>query len=94
MKVAESAKKLEVSTSLIYDLCARGELPHVRLGSGRGTIRISESAIDAYLLRQQVTGPRSRPQVQVKLKSRMPATSSPVRLEDVARALLDASKRD
>ncbi len=49
MKVREAAKRLEVSASIVYGLCAQGRLPHVRVGLGRGTIRISEDDVRSFL---------------------------------------------
>ena len=49
MKVPEAAKRLEVSASMVYGLCASGRMPHKRIGLGRGTIRISEEDLTAYL---------------------------------------------
>ncbi|WP_422931597.1 hypothetical protein [Singulisphaera sp. PoT] len=34
--------------STIYALCADGQLGHLRIGRGRGTIRIDQADIDAY----------------------------------------------
>ena len=47
--VQEAAARLRVSTSLVYALCDHRLLRHVRIGTGRGTIRIPEDAIDEYL---------------------------------------------
>ena len=49
MKVPEVAKRVDVSVSMIYGLCASGRMPHVRVGLGRGTIRISEADLTAFL---------------------------------------------
>ena len=49
MKVNEVAARLQVAPGTIYDLCASGQLPHNRVGVGRGTIRISEEQLKAYL---------------------------------------------
>lgn len=47
------AERLNVDVSTIYGLCGAADpakrLPHVRIGLGRGTIRISEEALDRYL---------------------------------------------
>ena len=100
MTVAEVAKKMEVSPSLVYCLCAKGELAYWRIGSDRGTIRIEPSEVDAYLARKKITEPRTRPTAQatpvVQATPRLTqasATSSTTRLADVARALLGANKR-
>ena len=49
MNVREAAKRLEVSASIVYGLCAQRRLPHVRVGLGRGTIRISEDDLKSFL---------------------------------------------
>jgi excisionase family DNA binding protein len=47
MTVREAAARLEVSESLIYRLCATGQLPHRRIGTRRGTIRIDAEDLTA-----------------------------------------------
>lgn len=54
MKVADAAKLLEIKTSTIYALCAAGEIDHLRIGFGRGTIRIESEAVEAYRNRARV----------------------------------------
>jgi excisionase family DNA binding protein len=51
--VAEAAQLLDVSTSLVYGLCAQRKLRHERHGLGRGRIRIPEDALEEY--RRSVT---------------------------------------
>lgn len=46
MTVAEVAKHLGVSRSTVYQLCERGELPHVRVSNA---IRVPSVAVLAYL---------------------------------------------
>ena len=48
MNVAEAAKYLEVSESLVYKLCKRGLIAHHRVGIGRGTVRIDVEQLRAY----------------------------------------------
>ncbi|WP_422931598.1 hypothetical protein [Singulisphaera sp. PoT] len=47
---------------MIYVLCRNGLLGHLRIGRGRGTIRIEQADIDAYKKRARVeaTGPKPR----------------------------------
>jgi excisionase family DNA binding protein len=47
----QAAEKIGVSDSLIYEWCAAGVLPHYRFGrkGRRGTIRIDESELEAFL---------------------------------------------
>jgi len=49
--VREVARRLEISPSLVYALCAQGIIPHTRHGrvGKRGTIRITEEAVVAYV---------------------------------------------
>jgi excisionase family DNA binding protein len=48
LSVRQVAEKLKVSTKLIYALCASGKIVHERHGLGRGTIRITEEALEEY----------------------------------------------
>jgi excisionase family DNA binding protein len=64
MNVREAAKRLEVSTSMVYALCAEGRLPHVRVGLGRGTIRISEDDLKSF--QESCRTDRSAPLVGLK----------------------------
>src|SRR5579872_2359648 len=49
----QAAEKAGVSTSLVYEWCAQGLLPHYRFGrqGRRGTIRIEEAELEAFLAR-------------------------------------------
>jgi excisionase family DNA binding protein len=49
LTVKEAAGRLQVSAGTIYQLCAEKRLAHVRVGSGRGTIRISEEALEQFV---------------------------------------------
>ncbi|MBN9119555.1 MAG: helix-turn-helix domain-containing protein [Planctomycetes bacterium] len=51
MTVREAAKRIGVSPSLIYALCQEGVIPHARHGrpGKRGSIRITEGAVEAYM---------------------------------------------
>jgi len=46
LTVQEVARRLRVSRSTVYALCAEGLLPHARVSNA---IRISPDAVDAYL---------------------------------------------
>jgi excisionase family DNA binding protein len=49
MDVREAAKKLEISTSLVYRLCQTGKLRHLRIGTGsRDLIRISDEHLEEF----------------------------------------------
>lgn len=54
LTVRESAERLGCSEGLVYLLCAERRLPHVRLGTGRGTIRISEDDINEYVKNSRI----------------------------------------
>ena len=49
MKVREAAARLEVSAATVYALVAAGRLRCYRVGMGRGSIRISDEHLAAYL---------------------------------------------
>ena len=69
LTVAQAARRLQVSPGLIYALVSERKLAHVRIGRGRGLIRIPEEAILDYLTRQQVpAGERKLPPALPKLK--------------------------
>jgi excisionase family DNA binding protein len=46
--VKQVAERWRVSRSVVYALVAAGVLRSVRVGLGRGTIRVSEDAVLAY----------------------------------------------
>ena len=50
LTVKQAAQRLNVCPATVYDLCARRKLRHVRIGgSGRGTIRIDEADLEAFI---------------------------------------------
>ncbi len=49
MNVREAARRLEVLAWMVYAVCAEGRLPHLRVGLGRGTIRIGEEDLKTSL---------------------------------------------
>lgn len=49
LTVKEASRRLRVSTATVYQLCANGSLPHVRIGIRRGTIRITEHDLDDFV---------------------------------------------
>jgi excisionase family DNA binding protein len=59
LTVKEAASRLGVSPKLIYALCAEGKIEHHRYGLGRGTIRISEAALERYQEGARVTHPNA-----------------------------------
>jgi len=52
--VGEIAKKLRVSLACAYALVESGQLACYRIGTGRGTIRISDEHLQQFLKRAQV----------------------------------------
>jgi excisionase family DNA binding protein len=58
MTVKTAAERMSISDSLVYELCACGSLPHVRIGrpGSRGCIRITDADIDAFLASQKIGG--------------------------------------
>lgn len=53
--VKQVAEILGVSKGCVYALIDAGKLDHHRIGLGRGTIRISDQELDAYLDESRVT---------------------------------------
>ena len=51
MTVKQASERLSVSVATVYSLVGSGKLACHRVGLGRGTIRISEADIEAYLER-------------------------------------------
>lgn len=48
LTVKQAAERLRISPALLYALCAAGKIRHERHGLGRGTIRITQEALDEY----------------------------------------------
>jgi excisionase family DNA binding protein len=61
LTVRQASSRLNLSVSLVYDLCRQGLISHYRCGLGRGTIRIDENALEAYLDRSKMIV-QARPQ--------------------------------
>jgi|SRR5579884_1811055 len=49
LTIEQAAQRLSVSAATVYDLCARRKLPHVRIGTGRGTTRVDEQALEEFI---------------------------------------------
>ncbi len=49
LTVKAAAARLGCSPALVYLLCAERKLAHVRLGTARGTIRVEEADLEAFL---------------------------------------------
>ncbi len=48
LSVKQCADRLGVSAALVYALCAARRIRHERHGLGRGTIRVSQEALEEY----------------------------------------------
>jgi excisionase family DNA binding protein len=49
LRVKEVSERLGVSAGCVYQLVHCGELEHIRVGVGRGTIRIPEESLATYI---------------------------------------------
>jgi excisionase family DNA binding protein len=69
LTVKQAAERLRVSPGLIYSLVGGRKLRFVRVGNGRGRLRIPEDAIEEYLARSTFAPqePKAVP-VRVRLK--------------------------
>lgn len=65
LTVKEAAERLRVSAGTVYTLITAKALVHVRIGHGRGVLRIPEEAIRAYLDQQTVI-PNASPPAPVR----------------------------
>ena len=54
LTVGQVAVFLNVGENTVYRLCKNGDIVHHRIGSGRGTIRITRENLRQYLSRRQV----------------------------------------
>lgn len=48
-RVKEVATRLNVHVSTVYRLIESGQLNSVRVGMGKGTVRVPEESLDSYL---------------------------------------------
>jgi excisionase family DNA binding protein len=49
LTVKQVAERLQVSQAVVYQLCAGRMIRHHRVGAGRGTIRIREEDLAAFV---------------------------------------------
>ena len=62
LTVKQAAEILgKVSPQTVYALCERKLLGHVRIGVGRGAIRIPQSAIDSYVAKHTILPTETMP---------------------------------
>jgi len=60
LSVQEAAELLSVSPTTVYGLCRRKLIRHVRIGLGRGSVRIEEQDLEDYL-RGRAVNPEEPP---------------------------------
>ena len=63
LTVKQAAERLKCSSALVYQLCAERRLAHVRLGLGRGTIRIREDDLDQFVNNKTVQPNEAAPKL-------------------------------
>jgi len=49
LTVKQVAERLAVAHTTVYLLCSEAKIDHIRIGIGRGAIRISEEALHAFI---------------------------------------------
>lgn len=49
LTVREVANHLGVAVTTVYGMCEARQITHIRVGTGRGSIRISQEALDDYI---------------------------------------------
>jgi excisionase family DNA binding protein len=69
LSVSEVAKRLGVSTALVYQLVAQGRLACYRIGLRRGAIRFSESDVEAYLDSCRIESAERMPQSRSSVRA-------------------------
>jgi excisionase family DNA binding protein len=65
--VKQAAQKLACSVALVYQLCSKRLLRHVRIGVGRGKIVIPEEAIAEYLKGREFDPIEPKPPSETKM---------------------------
>lgn len=76
LTVADVAARLRCSRGLVYRLVAAGELPHYRVGGGRGGIRVSGGQLARFLAAR--TGGGRPPRPVRRLRRRRPGRASDI----------------
>ena len=55
LRVPEVARALDVHRDTVYRRIARGDIPAIRLGDGKGSLRIPLDELKAWLNREETT---------------------------------------
>jgi excisionase family DNA binding protein len=84
--VRDAAARLEVASTVVYNLCSKGLIEHRRIGVRRGGIRITEQALADYIERCTVAARDPLP------KSRAGGTGLAVR-DFIGEALAEEARR-
>ena len=69
LTVAQVSERLNVSAKIVYALIESGQLVSHRFGVGRGTIRVSEADLQAYITSCRLEtdrAPQRRPRPRLK----------------------------
>jgi excisionase family DNA binding protein len=81
LTVKQVAERLQVSEATVYQLCAQRKLVHLRVGVGRGAIRVGEDALAAFLQASTVgredSGAGENLQPRAALLKREPGAKAP-----------------
>lgn len=64
LTVEEVSRELNVSATCVYSLVQTGELASIRIGKGRGTIRVDQEDLDDFV-EQRRNRPRRMPKKKV-----------------------------
>jgi len=81
LTVREAADALRISAGTFYALCARKEIRHERVGTGRGKILVPESAIEEFR-QAHTTAMRAAARVDMPPPDRRPVTLKHLRFRD------------
>lgn len=65
LTVRDVARRLSVSTGCVYSLVGARKLAYIRIGSGRGRIRIRQEDVEEYLSSRLVEARDSLPKASV-----------------------------
>lgn len=72
LTVAQAAAALGVKPGTVYALCRAGDLGHMRIGVGRGTIRIEPADLERFKADARLKGATAGGSTPYKLKHLIP----------------------